>query len=1181
MELEKPSSFASGDPEQPSVSRSRSLFSRRASLLSPEETNDQASGIRYVRINDHDTNVSRNFISNELRTAKYTPLNMIPKALFEQFRRVANFYFLTIAIISFIPGISPSTPIANVLPLLVVVGFGFARDVYEDGKRAAEDRRQNAEKQLIMARRPMKADTIDRQVSLVPKSVAQNLTKLGLEPDNHRIVAARNISVGDIVLVRKGQVFPCDMVPLFSSAEGGVAYVSTANLDGESNLKRIVCASPTSDLKNPSELFSLHGTVRAQAPATALHEFEASITLAGHQPAPLGASNLMLRGSILRNTDYVYGLTVYTGFETKVALNMRNPPSKMGNVEKKLNWIVFILFVILAILVFSTSAAAAVLQGNQGPGQWYMGDFRTRTGAATFARSLGTFLILFSTFIPVSLFVTLEFIRVIQALFMSADYRMKTDGRAVAARATNLNETLGEIEHILSDKTGTLTENEMRYIACSAGGKIYNIRKKRNAMQVAVKRNVGPVKLLLLSMALNHSVVPEPKSDDSAEPEESDDDRKKQKRFRRSKNKSKNGNGKNNGANGDSDGSDDGLPLYQGQSPDEVALVTSAREYGIALLKRTLDTLIIKNIDKEESYSVLAELEFNSDRKRMSMILKCPDGKIRMYTKGADTIMIPLLKNNIDIDLVQYHIDEFAKEGLRTLVFAYRDFTSEEFKPWYERFQEASNSLDDRETKVSAISAEIETDLQFIATTAVEDKLQDKVPETIKFMREAGVKLWVLTGDKRETAENIGYSANLLDRDMDVVHIKGSSSREVEEQLSRTLDRHILDTESPPLQRKRSSSVATFARRLSRRGGKPSVDEKELGIVIDGKSLHFAIEDHSQLFMALSDHTKVVICCRVTPLQKALVVRLVREERKSVTLAIGDGGNDVSMIQEAHIGVGIYGKEGTQAARSADYAVGEFKHLLRLTALHGRFSVVRTAGMINLSFYKNIFFTLTQVLFQAFCFASGITFNNQWITSAFNVIVTSASPFLYGIFEKDIDEATAVRFPSVYGSNRDKKLFSIRSFLEYTLLYGLWHAVVVFFGVYLLFGYLKIAFPDGKDSGLFLVGFANSTIVTLMTLFKILLHSRTLNWIVLLLMVLSLGVYIAVVPLSIVTFSEFPMEGQLKMLFSSPLFYLAAFVIMVAAFFLDFLLLATRQLLTPNIVDRLRVWERDVRKKKL
>ncbi|CDF40205.1 unnamed protein product [Chondrus crispus] len=212
--------------------------------------------------------------------------------------------------------------------------------------------------------------------------------------------------------------------------------------------------------------------------------------------------------------------------------------------------------------------------------------------------------------------------------------------------------------------------------------------------------------------------------------------------------------------------------------------------------------------------------------------------------------MLKLLNKDANIELIQNHIDEFAKEGL-----------------------------------------------MYVATTAVEDKLQNKVPETIKFLREAGIKLWVLTGDKRETAENIGYSANLLDRNMEVVHIAGSSSAEVQRQLNDTLDRHVLDAQTPQ-RRKSFSARAELPRRLSMRQ-KKKVEEEEVVVIIDGASLHHAIEDHSDVFMALSDHTKVVICCHVTPLQKALVVRLVREKRKAMTLAIGDGGNDVSMIQDA------------------------------------------------------------------------------------------------------------------------------------------------------------------------------------------------------------------------------------------------------------------------------------------
>lgn len=1163
-------------------SHSHSIFSRRSTRVDPEEADAVANGVRFIRFNDYPANAERKFVSNKLRSAKYTPLSLIPKALFEQFRRVSNFYFLTIAAISFIPGVSPTTPWANVIPLVVVVGFGFARDVYEDLKRASDDLKQNKEERLIMARVPESIESKSSQLSLVTSEQAQQLQAVGLEPDLHRTVASRDIAVGDIVLVRKGEVFPCDLVLLHSSEEGGIAYVSTANLDGESNLKRVIVASSTADIEHASQLRTVAGKLRAQVPTTALHEFEASVMLRGQKLDPLGPSNLLLRGSILRNTSYIYGITVYTGFETKVALNMRHPPSKMGSVEKKLNWVVLLLFVLLAILVITASVIAGVVQGTYGQGQWYMGDFRDETAREVIPRSLGTFLILFSTFIPVSLFVTLEFIRVIQALFMSADYRMKTDGRAVAARATNLNEMLGEVQYILSDKTGTLTENVMRYVACSAGGVLYDTSKKKLAMENAICEGVEPVKRLVLAMALCHSVVPEPKKNDDAD---SSGDSSKKKKHRVLGNLLKDGPDSQEDMQStepqhESDESDD-LPQYQGQSPDEVALVTSAREYGVALMKRTLDTLVLDHFGSLETWSALAELEFNSDRKRMSMIFRCPDGKIRIFTKGADTIMLTLLRNDTDLDTIQAHIDEFAKAGLRTLVFAMKELSEDEFESWFARFQDARNSLDDRDKKISEVSAEMEQNLEFVATTAVEDKLQDKVPETIKFMREAGMKLWVLTGDKRETAENIGYSANLLDRMMDVVHIKGRSAEEVEGQLSETLDKHIGDGperwQNPGTS---DASLASLTRRFSLRS-RTKVQEKELGIIIDGASLKYAVEDVTDLFMEVSDHTKVVICCRVTPLQKALVVRLVREKRKSLTLAIGDGGNDVSMIQEAHIGVGIYGKEGTQAARAADYAVGEFKHLLRLTTVHGRYSGIRTAGMINLSFYKNIFFTTTQIFFQIFCFATGTTFNNQWIVSAFNVLVTSLSPFLYGIFERDLDEGTILRYPSVYKVSRDKKTFSIQSVIEYTCLYGLWHAVVVFFGVYLLFGYLKIDFRDGKDNGLGLVGFANSTLAVLMTWFKILLHSHTLNWIVLLAVALSIGMYIAVVPMAISIVSDLALEGQLHMLFSSPTFYLTAFVIMTGSFLLDFVVLMGRQLLFPSVVDRLQRWERGVRHGKI
>lgn len=1168
--------------------RSRSLFGPRPG------DEDDVDGFRTVRLNDYSANKQKGYMTNELRTAKYTPLNMIPKSLFEQFKRVSNFYFLVIACIAFIPDVSPTLSITQALPLIVVVGFGFARDIFEDLKRASSDRKSNNKSEIIISRDNPSVPTTDQfDAGKVPRSDRtsalshaehEQLSGMGLAPEDHVIVSSRGISVGDIVFVRKGEVFPCDMVLLYSSAEGGVAYVSTANLDGESNLKRVVVAQASSNVVSADELRSASSIIRAQQPSAILHEFEGKMAAAKEDFTPLDSSNLLLRGSILRNTEYIYGVAIYTGYDTKVALNMRHPPSKMGDIEKKLNWVVLMLFIVLMCIVIITAGISGYLQERFGSGQWYLSSVKDESGIKKGFRGLGTFLILFSTFIPVSLFVTLEFVRLVQGIFITADPRMKTGNQAAVARSTNLNETLGTIEHVLTDKTGTLTENVMRYAACSAGGHIYDVLKKKSAMHRAVAKNISEVKTLVWAMSLCHSVVPEPKSEpvkksDSAALKETGT----YTLLRRRRNTKRDSNGNENvdGALPDPGNADEARksaetpehPDYQGQSPDEVALVTVARDYGSALLRRTLNTMEIDHFGTHEEYTVLGELEFNSNRKRMSMILQCPDGMIRIITKGADTIMTTLLKKGTDLSIIQNHVDHFAKEGLRTLIFAMKTVKKRDFDPWFEDFLAARNSLENREQLVSEASARMEQDLEFVAVTAVEDKLQDRVPETIKFLREADVRLWVLTGDKRETAENIGYSANLLDRKMSVVHIKAENESDCLKQIELALEA-VEDDGNVRMHRRSLSSNLNLP--FQRRKSENVV--KEVGIIIDGKSLKFAIEKHSDRFMKLSDYTKTVICCRVTPLQKALVVRMVREMRMSMTLAIGDGGNDVSMIQEAHVGVGIFGKEGTQAARSADYAIGEFKHLRQLVAVHGRYSQMRTAGLINLSFYKNLFFTLTQVYFQIFCFVSGTTFNNQWITSAFNVVVTSAPPFVFGIFEKDLDETTLFRFPRAYADARKRSCFSIRSVAEYAFLYGGWHSVVVFFGVYLLFGSMKVNYVNGLDTGFALVGFVTSTLIVCMSLFKFVFHTYIQNYIFIVIIGLSFVVYFILVPICVRSVNEQALYGLIPMMLKSPNFYMMAFSIFVAGYFVDIGVLMWRRLMCPDSTYALQRWEQKERR---
>eukprot|EP00172_Hildenbrandia_rubra_P002516 Plantae.Rhodophyta-Hildenbrandia_rubra.ctg3400.p1 GENE.Plantae.Rhodophyta-Hildenbrandia_rubra.ctg3400~~Plantae.Rhodophyta-Hildenbrandia_rubra.ctg3400.p1 ORF type:complete len:1183 (+),score=168.28 Plantae.Rhodophyta-Hildenbrandia_rubra.ctg3400:1027-4575(+) len=1113
------------------------------------------------------------FPDNSIRTAKYTWISLVPKAIFEQFRRVANFYFLTVACVTFIPNVSPSSPITAVLPLVVVVGFGLARDVWEDFGRKRADSKSNGTICTVLKNDQHSSSTLDKH-----SDIDAYLVRHQLDPTIHTAVKRSEIRVGDLVLVRKGETFPADLVLLYTSNEAGIGYVSTANLDGESNLKRRLIPVDAKDtISTVSDLGSFEAKIIAQNPTPLLHLFDASLLVKKLTPCPLDESNLLLRGCVLRNTNFIYGVAVYTGQESKVALNMRDPPSKLGGIESMLNIVVVCLFLALMILVIIASTVSGIYQTREGEGrQWYMGSKGDISGIRQGFRSIATYIILFHTFIPISLFVTLEFVRVFQGWFMKADPKMKSKGIRVNVKANNLNDTLGNVQHILTDKTGTLTENVMKYVACSAGPEIYDSRINGTIIQSEVAAGNTSVKRLVLAMGLCHSVVPERKSEDDvdisaiskteATPTEYDLE-------------------------------------YQGQSPDEVALVSSAREFGVELRERQLDRIRIREFSAEESdYIQLAELEFSSERKRMSVIFRCPDGRIRMFTKGADSVMLELLEPGPYTSKLQEQIDIFALDGLRTLVYGERDLSEEQYKEWRLRYEAACNLMSGRKEAQASVAAEAERGLHYIGSTAVEDQLQDKVPETIEFLRQAGISMWVLTGDKRETAENIGYSARLLQREMNVIHIEVSSAVECKQALEDIRQGNEIALETSPSQSREtvnrsneelsswnqkdttqsngnaalsSQSRGTFSKRHSRRLSSSVIGGAAIAIIIDGASLeHATSEELASSFLALTAKCSTVICCRVTPLQKAKMVKLVRGIENTTTLAIGDGGNDVSMIQEAHVGVGIVGKEGSQAARAADYSMAEFKHLKRLTTVHGRYSYVRTCGVINLSFYKNVFFTLTQVFFQIFAFWSGTTYHEQWMVTFFNALLTLFPPFFYGIFEKDLDERTLSKYPRVYQTNWNNRLFSIKKVAEFLLISSLWHALSTFFGVYFGIG-SHIPFADGRDGGFYFSGLAMTIIVLSVVIVKFVLLSHLFNVIVIGGFLFSFGIVFGLVPILVVLFHALEFEGLLSMLLRSPAFWLTWVISASVAFIPDFVILAVRATRkSSGVVPRLQKWEK-------
>jgi phospholipid-translocating P-type ATPase (flippase) len=524
-----------------------------------------------------------------------------------------------------------------------------------------------------------------------------------------------------------------------------------------------------------------------------------------------------------------------------------------------------------------------------------------------------TYYILYTYTIPISLFISLEIVRIIQSLLISHDQNLKftiPTGEEVSAKArnSNLNEDLGKIQHIFSDKTGTLTQNMMQLSYWYVSGTIFDEMANPGALG-------GAIKVFVVSVLVFIAIVVKYSQSSETPPEK----REQLKQFARHVAVC------HTTLTTRSDKTNE--IVYEAESPDESALLNALRPSGLLLASRSKTEIILDNDGQSESFEVLELIEFNSDRKRMTVIVRV--GKeIHLYCKGADSIIMKRLKKDHDRTVIEdfdRQLVEFSNRGLRTLLFAWRVISEEEYLIFRQRFDEASSALQSREQKMSDAASEIEQNMSLIGCSAIEDKLQDQVPETIDYLLNCGIKVWVLTGDKRETAINIAKSCKLFSSN--TVLLSGDFDDDQACQVAFNQYQNMLD-------------------RL--------MVGQRAALVITGDSLRVALESRAEQFLQLANRCHSVLCCRVTPLQKAAVVSLVRQTSKKVVLSVGDGANDVPMIQAANVGVGIVGMEGAQAVRASDYSIGQFRGLRRLIAVHGRYFKLGITEMIYFSLYKNI-----------------------------------------------------------------------------------------------------------------------------------------------------------------------------------------------------------------------------------
>ncbi|XP_028655873.1 phospholipid-transporting ATPase VA [Erpetoichthys calabaricus] len=544
------------------------------------------------------------------------------------------------------------------------------------------------------------------------------------------------------------------------------------------------------------------------------------------------------------------------------------------------------------------------------------------------------------------------------------------------------------------------------------------------------------------------------------------------------------------------EGTEDGELRYEAESPDEAALVYAARAYKCALFGRLPDqvTVELPYLGKL-NFELLHILGFDSTRKRMSVVVRHPlTNEIVVYSKGADSAIMDLIKPFPSTDIkskhqrrilskTQNYLNLYAADGLRTLCIAKKVLTKEEYAHWLKSHLEAESAIHHREELLYQSAVRLETNLQLLGATGIEDRLQDGVPETIAALRKAGLQVWVLTGDKQETAINIAYSCKLLDHEEEVLTLNADS----QEACATLLDESLHYIQSKFLNNTPNYSVEDKEVDFSFSHVSSSFSTVCcLGLVIDGRTLAYALDKSLEdKFLAVARSCRSVLCCRSTPLQKSMVVKLVRNKLKVMTLAVGDGANDVSMIQVADVGVGISGQEGMQAVMASDFAIPRFQYLEKLLLVHGHWCYSRLANMILYFFYKNAMFVALLFWYQFYCGFSGSSMVDQWYLIFFNLMFSSFPQLVTGILDKDVSSQTLLTLPQLYKNGQNSEEYKPHMFWI-NMIDAFYQSCCCFFIPY--FAYLD------SDVDMFTWG----TPITTLALFTILMHlgieTKTWTW---------------------------------------------------------------------------------------
>ena len=985
------------EPQRYSVNKKTSCCRNFCANIFPCFKRVDVTSRRIVYFNNPALNITN--WENKEENNKYNLITFVPLVLFNQFKQFGNFFYLLMSIAQFFPDLKVGYLFTYISPLAFVVCVSMGKELYDDINRRIQDKKTNSAKINVLVPSPDKTN-----FEYLPKS-------------------ASDLLVGDIIELKKNTRVPADIIVLktINESNDNQAFIRTDQLDGETDWKLRKAPGMTQGMPEKN-FFTCNAYVECEPPSKLIYNFEGVINCKdeeGSKREPLNLENTMWASTVVASLK-VIGIVIYTGKETRARMNSSTPKVKIGILDQELNRSNMYLFGIMLFVAFILASAKGF--------------------SLKFFYTFIKYVILFCAIIPISLRVNLD----VSKTYFSYVINRDKDIPETIARNSTIPEELGRISYIFSDKTGTLTKNEMVFKKIAMETEQFgedDFEDLKAILSDECKDNDAPL-LDLINLESKMSEVTSYSESLNIDPSLSDKslgmEKKRSKKIRRHRNKLIRDTITSmvlcNNVTPVVDDQDETKITYQASSPDEVALVKFAETLNMRLVHRTDSEIKIKDSsDNFEEFEILANFPFSSDTKRMGIVLKNKKhGHIIYYLKGAENVMMKFVKKEY-VSYISENAENLATKGLRTLVLSQKIISQEDFDKWNGEYKEALTSMENRQEKITQVVSKLENNMEFLCVTGVEDLLQDDVAMTIDNLRNAGMKVWMLTGDKVETATCISISAGIKAKNHKIFTIRN------DEFAHESLAGDIIKLKELFREYQKKTDI------------EPNI------FIIDGDTLDLALKNCEEDFFRTSMQAPSVVCCRCSPTQKRIIVKTIKKYTNARTAAVGDGGNDVAMIQEADVGIGIVGKEGLQASLAADYSIKEFRSLSVLLLWWGRIAYKNTSTMANFIIHRGLVISMNQFIFSCVFYFNPVPIYSGFLSFGYSTIFTSL-PSVSVLLDQDVAKDNVLKFPTLYKILLKGRELNFKSFL-FCLFKSIFQAAVIMLGSFVLFSdniYLKI-----------------------------------------------------------------------------------------------------------------------------